>query len=393
MVDLLVKGLAVTTIPVFAYLLGTEELGRFAEWYSLYNILFAVISLGIPAYFLVLMGKGNKTDELDFQLLRVYCEWLLFVLIVLMLIGYYAETYWFEIITLFIASISFFAVEYMSSKYRFTVDVYKYSWLQMASTASTYIVPLLIVYIVATAEVRMIAMCVSLFLLKIILLFLNLNLNLNLNVSGNVFAKQTLRFNTYSFGLPLVLMSLVSWLKLGGDIQYLKFYSGYDVVGNLAFAFQILSIVSIVAASLNRAATVDLYRMLESGAVSDWYNLIKKLTIVVAVIAVSSVVGLWIVTKFLLPDYQLAIQFFVPMVLGTVIYSLGQLLASKLLYSEESFKLTFALIVSSCLHPLVSFIILNYLDLSYLGFSYLLGNLLFTFIVAYFVMKKVAVIN
>ncbi len=193
----------------------------------------------------------------------------------------------------------------------------------------------------------------------------------------------TSRYDAIKFGFPIVLVSAISWLKLGIDVQLLKNISGYKESGILFFSFQIISIISILAASLNRASTPDFLRILSNKDHGLLLRLILKMTFILTLFTIVIVAGSIILIKTYLIDFSSSVYLVLPMAIGTVLYGAAQFVAVIFLFNKKTYLLTLSIYASSLLHPLVSYYIIGRFGWLNIGYSYLISYALFFFMVVF----------
>lgn len=374
LVDIFLKGLAVLFIPFFAKLMGPEELGLYVEWFAVYNAFFALICLGIPSYYLVLSVKSLSFPEVEVHLFRIFLEWFFFAVVISFIIVCIlnGDALYFSAVAT--AAFFFFFIELAVANARFENNLRFYALLQLLLFVSTVFLPFFAVFFAPTFSIRMLVFVLS---LSAVSFFCFIKMHKKLLKKRDYLVTQEVRVRAYKYGLPLVSIALFSWLKIGGDLQFLKFYGGYDVAGNMGLAFQILAVVSIAGASLNRAASVKLYSLIKSEDDSGWYKTVIKMSVLVSVLGFISYFLFYMVVYFWLNEYFLALKFYGPMMIGTIFYCIAQFFASKVIYKEKTFLLTACLIFSSILHPAFSYIISQNFGYEFLGYSLLLSNIIF----------------
>ncbi|MCK0107315.1 hypothetical protein [Marinobacter sp. S0848L] len=374
MVDVSLKGLAALFIPLFAKFMGPEDLGLYVEWFAVYSVVSALICLGIPSYYLVVSIKKGKGAEIEAHLFKVFLEWSFLIVVASCIFGLFLNGQLFYVFAIILAAFSFFFIEFAVSNARLENDINFYALLQFFMFLSTVSIPFVAVLLTPTFDSRALAFVLS---LSFVSLFCFVKMNRKIVRKRDVLVTSEVRVSVYKYGLPLVSIALFSWLKLGGDLQFLKSYGGYGVAGNMGLAFQILAVVSIAGASLNRAASVKLYSFIKNEDNDGWYKAVTKMSFLVAVLGIISYGLFYLIIHFWLSEYTLALKFYGPMMVGTVFYCAAQFWASRVIYKEKTYILTVCLIVSSLLHPIFSYVINLTFGYEFLGYSTLFSNIIF----------------
>ena len=373
--DIITKGLSVLFIPLFSYLLGPNELGLFSEWFSLFNVFAAFVSMGIPSYVLVLLSRSGDNEEVVNQkLLRFLVEWCVFLGACNIVFAIFSPNLLYGV-GLYFSACLFVVVSYMSAILRHKNLYKKYFILQLSLALSVSVIPLVFIYNSPTWESRVGGYLLGLFVTTASVFFLcSRSIKLG-SISKNF------RLEAFYFGSSIVLMGVVSWLKLGADIQFLKLDSGYSSSGILFFSFQIVSIVSIIAASLNRSSSPIFYKLIHELKRHEFVQLIFRLTFCLCVLAVLTVlVSYWLVC-FFLPEFESSMFLIYPMAVGAVVYGVGQFIASIYLYCKKPHLLTWCIVVSSLIHPVASYLFVFGIGWNWVGFSYLVSSIVFFFMV------------
>jgi len=375
--DIVAKGVSAALIPLYSYLLGAEELGQFSEWFSIYSGIVAVMSFGIPTYLLVLLSahaseKHSIVEQTSSLLYEVYSVAVPLIVCLSMWKGKFFYGF-----TISIAAVSFSIVNYLESILRYDNKTKQYLILQIASTACTNVVPLVFVFFTASWLSRALGFTISVAALAVAIV------GMGLVACKHVKIPSEFRSDAFKFGLPVVLISAISWLKLGIDVQLLKGYSGYKESGILFFSFQIISIVTILAASLNRASTTDFLRFLSAGEHGDFVKLFTKMMLLLSLMTMLVVIGTMMLTKTYLKEFDSSASLILPMAIGSVFYGAGQFISVFFLYHKKTYLLTLCIGLSSTLHPFISYYIIGELGWMRIGYSYLISHTLFLVMVLY----------
>jgi len=379
--DILAKGISAVLIPVYSYLMGPAELGLFSEWFTLYNSVVALVSFGIPTYLLVQLNAHPKDeDEVINTTATLFYEWQ-FIGIPVILLVFAINNKFLYGVTIIMAAVSFSIVNYLEAYLRFNNKLKQYIILQAASTSSTNIIPLIFVAVSASWWSRSLGVTISVIILAIIIL------TKILHRYSYVKLTKTFRYDAMKFGFPVVLISVISWVKLGIDVQLLKGISGYKESGILFFSFQIISIVSILAASLNRASTPDFLRMLSAKNHRLFLSMFLKMTLVLTLFTLAVVAGSIILVKTFLPDFNSSVYLILPMAIGTIFYGAAQFISVVFLFDRKTYLLTLSIYASSLIHPLISYYIIGKYGWLNIGYSYLISYSLFLILVVFLTQK------
>jgi O-antigen/teichoic acid export membrane protein len=371
--DLIAKTLSMCLIPFFAFYMGPAELGRFAEWFTFFNLVTAVIGIGIPSYLLVVLAKTESVESYVLgQFKGVYRQWHILLLFVLLFAIFCSPSAMhLPLASLYLCSICYFHTDYYLSIFRHTDKPRSYFITQLSLSIVTNGIPFLFVLFTPTSESRIFGLTGGL-----VVLALTVKATTPLNVT-KAKPKAEFRAKVYKFGLPITLISAAAWLKFGLDLQLVKVHASYALAGHLAFANRCTALVSIVAAALNRASTVKFYELLNDTSLREWQRLIRLLSLSITFLILLIFVSGYVLIEVALPEYRPSIYFLLPMLLAQIPYALGQFIASKFYFREETFKLTICVIGASLLHPLTSYLILTSAEPRMLGMSYLVSNCAF----------------
>lgn len=373
--DIVAKALSAAFIPLFAHFLGPAELGIFSEWFSLYNIGVAIVSIGMPSFILVLLSSApDQEEELIEKTVSLFCVWLLVVVPVCAGAFLFLNKFWYGL-SIIIAAVSFAIVNYLEAILRFRGTIRRYFHLQLVSTTSTAVVPLFFVLITATGFSRALGYTLGVAILGLIILT-NFMRNFSL-----VKVDKAIKVEAFKFGVPIVLITGISWLKLGIDVQMLKEVSGYASSGLLFYSFQVISISSILAASLNRSSTPKFYKLLAANKLSKFTEFIFKISMIHIVLTIGVVVVSVGIVVLFLKQFLQSIDIILPMAAGIVFYGVGQFVASLFLFYRKTYLLTLCIGSSSIMHPIVSYYIIENFGSSKIGYSYLVSNFIFLVLV------------
>lgn len=379
--DILAKGISAVLIPVYSYLMGPAELGLFSEWFTLYNTIVAIVSLGIPTYLLVqLNAHPEDEDKVIDSTSTLLCEWQLIGIPLMVLIFAISGKAVYGI-GIIMAAVGFSIVNYLEAYLRFNNKLKEYIFLQAASTSSTNIIPLIFVAVSASWWSRSLGVTISVIILAIVILARTQH--------RCSYAKLTksCRYEAIKFGFPVVLISVISWLKLGIDVQLLKGISGYQESGILFFSFQIISIVSILAASLNRSSTPDFLRILAAKNHRLLLSMFIKMTFALTLFTSAVVAGSILLIKTCLPEFASSVYLILPMAVGTILYGAAQFVAVVFLFDKKTYLLTLSIYASSLIHPVISYYIIGKYGWINIGYSYLVSYSLFFIMVVYLTQK------
>lgn len=369
--DVFAKGVAVLLLPIYSILMGPNQLGQFSEWFSAYNIVAAIISLGIPSYFLVLHGsKTNNSYILSAQFLSFFKKWLVIITPIILFIFTVFKSLLFAM-SILVASVSFTYITYIEATLRAEEKIKHYFCLGIFLTLVTSVFPLIIVMISPIGASRSLGYSIGVLMLAFVLaVFFSPSLpKINTSKSFNK--------STILFGLPIVLITGINWLKLSVDIQLLKGLNDYHDSGILFFTFQVVSIINIIAASLNRASTASFYELIAENKMDLFNKLIFKIILILASITFFMIFLISVAVNQFLPDFSEASYLLYPMSLGVIVYALGQFIASFFMFYEKTYILTLAILLSSLIHPFISYYIIQNIGWHALGYSYLISSVIF----------------
>gem|GEM_PF-6472564 len=370
--DILAKSITVLSLPFFALLMGPNELGKFSEWFSIYNILVAIVSIGIPSYFLVLIHSSQYSDEsaLTSQLLSFFLEWLLWIIPASLLFFFLFYDLFYGCLTL-CAAILFSIINYNESILRFNKNAKSYLWLQLSFAISTSLIPLGFVLINPVWSYRCWGYVLG---LALVIMVVRIICPYKLRV-GHI--NTIFKIGLLQFGAPIVLITGINWLKLGIDLQLLKNIESYSSSGILFFCFQIISIINIIAASLNRSSTVLFYELLAQRSFRQFYFFIGKISLILIFVSVCVVVISDFIVRLYMPDYKMAIPILYPMALGIIFYGVGQFISAFFMFYQQSYFVSMAVFISSLSHPFISYWLINHFGWGTIGYSYLFSNCIF----------------
>ena len=240
---------------------------------------------------------------------------------------------------------------------------------------ATSTVPLVFVYLDPQWESRAVGYLAGVFCLVAIVSVQAVQ-GLKVEAIDSAYRKQVI-----TFGSSIVLMAMVTWCKVGADIQLLKYLDGYHSSGILFFSFQIVSVVSIVAASLNRSSAPVLYELLKNKHSQQFWMLIVKLGGGVSTLSIVVVLASWFLVEGYLQEFSTAERMIIPMSIGAVLYGIGQFIGSAFLFHKKPQLLTLAILISSLLHPAMSYLLISFQGWDNIGISYLLSSSIFLFLV------------
>lgn len=371
MSDVLAKGIAVILLPIYSIIMGPSQLGQFSEWFSTYNVIVALVAFGIPSYVLVMFDpQKNNGHILSAQFFNFFKKWLLFIVPLGLFFLIFFKNIFFGI-SIMIASVSFSYITYLEAILRAEKKTKSYLWLELSLTFMTSVLPLFFVIISSTSTSRILGYSIGLLFLVFVLIIFFVPKIPKISINTH-FAKKTV-----AFGFPVVLITGINWLKLYVDIQLLKNLDDYHYSGILFFAFQIVSIVNIIAASLNRASTVTFYELIRTNKMGLFNQIIFKIMLVLIGITSGIILIFYFGINQFIPAFSEVIYLLCPMSVGILLYTLGQFVASFFMFYEKTYMLTLAILASSLIHPLVSFYIVHYLEWQYIGYSYLISSILF----------------
>lgn len=384
--DLFCKGLTILVMPIFAIKMGGDDFGKYAEWFSFYNIVFSLLSLGVPSFIIVRSSKKKFTLDSEYITLRVLLRWNLLILTIFLLLLYLAFDFSVINVLIFISASGFVIIEYGNSKCRIGNDIDSYFKIQAMFVLFCTIIPSVLVFINSSYELR-----ATLFSLGIAFTALYVFSKFKI---GQVFLdeeknkEQSSDFNSLGldilkYGLPLVLIAGVGWLKNGLDLQLLKKFSGYEDVGSLAVASQLVSIITIVAASLNRASSTRMYSFLEKKQTKLWFRFVIKLSLLILMLSGAGAVVIYLSYDYILSDYTNLFGFYMPMLIGSILYIIGQFLSSMVMYNEKTVLFTLAISFSSLIHPIVGYFIIDNFGVKYITYSYIFSGGGFLFFILF----------
>lgn len=380
--DVAAKGVAVLFIPMYSYFLGPEQLGQFSEWFSLFNVFVAILGMGVPSYVLVLLSRSPEhEDSIKRKSIRFLFEWFLFAAVVNLISSYFIDNIYYSV-GLFVASLCFVIINFVEIVLRYQKLFNHYFCLQLSLAMATSAVPLLFVYFDPNWESRVQGYVAG------ILLVMSVVIVLSISKFGIEKIDNTYRKDVLLFGSSVVLMTMVAWCKVGADIQLLKYLDGYNSSGILFFSFQMVAIVSIVAASLNRSSSPVFYELLKNNQSHNFWVLIYRLGGIISALSVAVVIACWILVKYFLQEFEQSLGMIVPMSIGSVLYGVGQFVGAIFLYQKKPYILTWAIAISSLVHPISSYLLITYKGWDMIGLSYLISSALFLVLV-FLLLQKV----
>lgn len=380
MSDIIAKGIAVIFLPIFAYFLGAKELGLFAEWFSSYNILLGLFSFGVSTYILVLLSssKEERAQELKNQLLTFFIKWLILIVFIFIFYILIFNNNYLYFSSIAVVAIAFSFIQIYEALLRFYNKTNNYLLFQIFLTTTTSVIPLLCVLYNNSWESRALGVVISIVFLSLFSMF-KIFKNFKFVNYEKVFRNETIKF-----GIPIFLISSVMWIKLLIDLKLLKLITSTESSGILFFTFQILSIISILSASLNRSSTPIFFKLISEHSDDLFLKLIIKLTLILIGFSFILICLVHLLLHFELSEYQESIDILYPMVLGVVFYSVGQFFSSKFLFFKKTYINALCIIFSSVIHPFLTYYIIKNFYWTNIGYSYLISNFIFFLTVLFF---------
>lgn len=376
-VDIGCKAIAALSIPLFALYMSPSELGLFGEWFTIYNLFAIFIGMGISTYFIII--KNEKINKFDFaKEIRGSINVSVFLLAICLIVGFLflddKLLYVFACILAFMNNI----FQLRISDLRVNDELKMYSLYNFFFSLLTTLIPLFVVMNINTAQARVIAFVIAIFLL----VSLPLKWCIALFYKGNKDLKHiSKRF--ISYGWPIALIGIASWGKAGVDIQMLSKHLSVEEAGYYFFAFQIVSILLIFGATINRALMPELVKVLNDNK-NKFYMICSLVTLLLLFLAVS----IFIVSSYFINSYSVeytkSLDYLVPLLISGWLYVCANVLANKLLRFEKTIKISYSILVSSVTHVAAVSFLFSYNLVGYIGWVSVMSSFTMLILILYF---------
>lgn len=378
--DILAKAISVLGIFLFANIMGPEELGKFGEWFTYFNLFSIAISFGLPSYILLCASKKRGRLKSVFTLSLFINA---FALLFYFMLGYFFLSK--EVLSLILASAFFYNVFLLvQSVLMVAGNAPRYFFMQSSYAFLGIMLPVAVMYGFDSfeSEMRVIG-----FFFSTIIVFV-----FSLVIVRRLFSLRKVDFSRFSemlrFGLPLSLLAGVSWFKQGADIYLLSHFQSYELTGKFFFAFQVIGILTILGASLNKHFKLTFFGCLNRRDYGAWFRVILGLTGLMFLVYLTLCAAMFFLTNSFLVGYKESMQAVVVLGFGAIFYICAQFISSYYLFLKSTYFITVFSVITAVLHFACSYGLLFILETSSLEYSSLFSNLLFFFLMLGCVLLK-----
>lgn len=179
--------------------------------------------------------------------------------------------------------------------------------------------------------------------------------------------------NTLKFGLPLIPHNSTIWIRQGLDRYFLNFFYGSALVGSFSFAYNFAGIIMMVGTAFNATNSVYIFKNLKEDnneqVEKKLIYQIKIMSILFFIITLFSILISFLTIKFVVPKYNDAIPFLLPMCLMGFFQCIYYLFVNFLFFYNKTKTLMYITFSISIVHLLLSFILTRYSSLytAYIG--------------------------
>ena len=367
--DLINKMVPFLLLPVLTRYLTPSDYGNIAIFFVLTSLLGVIISVEAKTSISVFFFKKSRDN------LKVYIANILFIVssfttIILLFILFF-DSFLEEILSLskewiIVAVIVTFAqflttvnmVLWQSEHNSIFVGVYKIS--QTIINLSLSLV--LIIGLKMGWEGRLIAITFA----SIIFGGYSIALLFKRDYIEMKFDKESIK-EALSFGLPLLPHALSVWFRTGIDRIFLTTYISAAATGMYTVAFQIASILYVVAVALNKAFSPYLYKKLNDITTEEKIKLIRYsygyfLLLLIGAFILSGI-SPFIVNYFLGSKFVEAQQYITFLSFSFAFQGMYLMVVNYVLYMKKTAFLSYVTITISIIHILLSYILITHYGL------------------------------
>jgi len=180
------------------------------------------------------------------------------------------------------------------------------------------------------------------------------------------FDKESIK-EALSFGLPLLPHALSGWFRTGIDRIFLTTYISAAATGMYTVAFQIASILYVVAVALNKAFSPYLYKKLNDITTEEKIKLIRYsygyfLLLLIGAFILSGI-SPFIVNYFLGSKFVEAQQYITFLSFSFAFQGMYLMVVNYVLYMKKTAFLSYVTITISIIHILLSYILITHYGL------------------------------
>ena len=171
--------------------------------------------------------------------------------------------------------------------------------------------------------------------------------------------------NIIFWGLPIIPHLATGWIKTGMDRYIIEGTHSMADVGYFSFAFNMMSVITMVGTAFNKTNSVNIYQTLSSNQSSDdkLRSLLKKekcfsLMYFILVFCIDTVGSLFVWA--FLPNYSASIPYFLILSIYGLFVCLYYVICNYLFYFNRTKKLMYVTFGFSLLHLLCSLVLTKY---------------------------------
>ncbi|MFR0548791.1 lipopolysaccharide biosynthesis protein [Limosilactobacillus reuteri subsp. suis] len=263
--NVLVKGIALLSTPIFTRVMTTNEYGTFTIFQSWYNIILIFTSLNIylSGYTKGLLKFRNSVDEFTSSSLSlvilVTCGW---GLIYIINIDFWTDVFQLSpvlMLAMFIELIVAPPFEFWATRSRFNYKYKKYVFASLAMSFMSVILGVItVIYCSRKVEARVYSDVFSRALIGIIILCI-------LFARGKTFYNKKFWLYNLKFNIPLIPHYLSNFLLNQSDRIMISRMVGNTEAAYYGIAYTISTMMNLVIMALNSAFTPLIYKSIDQG--------------------------------------------------------------------------------------------------------------------------------
>jgi len=249
----------------------------------------------------------------------------------------------------------------------------RYVQWQLIYSLCTSLIPLVTLY--ALLPNTMISRVYVFAIVSVILSMLSINTLLrivNHSLPSFGFFKRSVMY-----GIPVCGLAVMGWAKLGFDMYMTSVHYSYEISGGLFFAFQLVSVLTILGASLNKHSKIELFGYINKNRVDLWWEKLWHLSKLTFIFYLLLSMSVSVLIHYQMPEYAGAIFGVWIIGFGAVFYIIAQYISSLFLYLEKTYVVTFFIALSALLHSISTYSIIVFWESERVEISYLISYFIF----------------
>ena len=358
--NILLKGIALLSTPIFTRILTEEQYGSFALFQSWYSILIIVTTLNmfLSSYTKGLITFKDDQDGFTSSLLTLTTlNTLCFIIIYLLSPKFWNDLFGLSTIlmmAMFIELITMPAIEFWSAKQRFDYKYKKYLFVSIMSTflsLSLGVVAVLLSYF--KLEARVYSDVFSKFIFGIFLFFIIMK-------KGKTFLNIKYWKFALVFNIPLIPHYLSTYVLSQSDRIMIGKIVGSSEAAYYSVAYTISTMMTLITTAINNSLIPYIYKSIDSNQIRKINNATSPLFMLVGLFSILTMLfAPEIIMIFAGQKYMDAIYIIPPVAASIYFMFLYAMFSTIEYYYQKTKYISFATMVCAILNIILNFIFIK----------------------------------